>query len=514
VRIAASALSAQIQPRVITVKSLAEQATASQPEQLEAILSTSVSLLSDFDGGLAFFNAEGSLLAFSGNREVWENSTADVFPPLRAILSEGKEQVVSTTFVHPADGRALVLVIAVAPGGNLAAVGAFDPAGLMTSGLAKILPSPAQMTITVVDSNAQVLYQRGELLEKVAGNQSGVAEALRGESGVVYRTVAKEEHVVAYSPVTPFGWGLTLEESWEMVSSPALRATQVAPLVLAPALLMALGGLWFGARQIVQPLQQLESKAISLAWGNFKAIEEPVGGIAEIRRLQVELAHMAAKVQAAQKSLHDYIGVITSAQEEERRRLARELHDDTLQALIALKQRVQLAQMALCDAPARRSLEEIETLTDQTIENLRRLTRALRPIYLEDLGLTPALEMLARDTAQAMGAPVDFHQFGVERRLTAPLELALYRMAQEALSNVSRHARATRAALHITFAPQTVILEVSDNGQGFEVPKSPAEFASAGHFGLLGLYERADLLGARFEIQSTVGQGTRLTIQL
>ena len=209
---------------------------------------------------------------------------------------------------------------------------------------------------------------------------------------------------------------------------------------------------------------------------------------------------MARKVKAAQQSLHSYIGAITSGQEEERRRLARELHDDTIQSLIALKHRVELAQLASNNGSSEASLVEVVSLTEKTIENVRRQTRALRPIYLEDLGLVTALEMLARETSQAANIPVDFQRLGTENRLNPNAELALYRMAQEALNNVIRHAQASQANLGISFTSQEVTLQVSDNGRGFDVPNSPAEFAPGGHFGLLGMYERAELIGARLEI--------------
>jgi len=299
-----------------------------------------------------------------------------------------------------------------------------------------------------------------------------------------------------------------------MVSSPTLRTSQMIPLILVPALLLAMLALWFGARQIVRPLQKLESKAAKLAWGNFQEIEKPVGGIAEIRDLQNELAHMAGQLQAAQKSLHSYIGAITQGQEAERLRLARELHDDTIQSLIALKQRVQLARMPHKKGSPIPELEELEGLIEQTIDDLRRTTRALRPIYLEDLGLVAALEMLVRETGQSSGLPIDFNASGTEHRLPADVELALYRMVQEALNNAVHHAQARDISLRIEFTPQSVKLEIADDGKGFEVPKTPAEFTPQGHFGLLGLYERAELIGAQLEINSSPGQGTHLSINL
>jgi len=341
----------------------------------------------------------------------------------------------------------------------------------------------------------------------------GVTESLRGESGTRYVQVDNSEHVIAYSPIPSTGWALITEEAWQAVVSPTLQVTQMAPLVLVPAFILALIALWFGATQIVQPLQRLESKAAALVWGDFEAIKESVGGISEVQHLQMELTEMSHKVQAAQEGLHDYIGAITSAQEDERMRLARELHDDTIQAVIALKQRLQLAQKSIKDQHGRQSLNELETLAEQTIENLRRLTRALRPIYLEDLGLVTALEMLAREMSQTNHLAVDFQKTGQERRLSREVELSLYRIAQESLNNVIKHSKATHADLKIAFDAAEIKMEVSDNGSGFLVPKSPTELAPSGHFGLLGVHERADLIGARLEIESILGKGTRLRVR-
>ena len=304
------------------------------------------------------------------------------------------------------------------------------------------------------------------------------------------------------------------EETWKTATDPALELTLVAPLVLIPPLLFAVAALWFGARQIVRPLQRLEVKAAALAAGDFESIKEPVGGISEVKHLQYGLAEMSRKVQAAQEGLHDYIGAITAAQEEERMRLARELHDDTIQAVIALKQRVQLAERSTSDQASRGTLSELETLAEQTIVNLRRLTHALRPIYLEDLGLVTALQMLARESSQANGLEIDFQQTGQERRLAREAELALYRIAQEALNNVVRHSKASRAELRIAYQENEIHLQVKDNGKGFDVPRNLTDFAPGGHFGLLGMRERADLIGARLEVNSNAGLGTELSVWL
>ena len=149
----------------------------------------------------------------------------------------------------------------------------------------------------------------------------------------------------------------------------------------------------------------------------------------------------------------------------------------------------------------------------------RRLMRALRPIYLEDLGLVTALEMLVNETSQANHLDVKFQPSGKERRLSREVELAFYRIAQEAMNNIVHHANAKHANVQLAFNKE-IKLEVMDDGIGFNIPKSPTDFAPSGHFGLLGIRERADLIGAKLEVQSAqslkgeAGHGTRVLVHL
>jgi signal transduction histidine kinase len=273
--------------------------------------------------------------------------------------------------------------------------------------------------------------------------------------------------------------------------------------------------IWFGAQRVIQPLQSLEDRAAKLAWGDFQAIEEPVEGIEEINRLQRTLIHMSQKVLLAQQGLRGYIGAITAGQEDERSRLARELHDDTIQSLIALGQRVQLTRIKLAEGQLTdSSLAEIQGLNEQNIKELRRITRDLRPLYLEDLGLVATLDMLARETSKETGIDVNFQRIGDERRLMPEIEIAFYRMAQEGLSNVVRHANASQASIVIDFNQKSTTLTISDDGQGFVIPESPAEFAPRGHYGLLGLHERGELIGAKLEIHSSPDRGTQIVIAI
>lgn len=514
VRAAASALTDQLNQRIADIRLLATSASVAPSTQaLSVILERDDVLGANFDGGLAFFSPNGQLVTSAGNTELWENLDFESKPGLEEII----DPTTAPALYSPNSQEDSDLLLAAAPVSQEGpiAIGAFSSEKLIEQTLNEVFNPGESGTAFVIAQDHQLIFRIGTDIEK--GNLAthpGVEAALDGNTGSTFLQAGGDEHVAAYSNIQPVGWALVIEEPWDAVASPLLVTTEYAPFVLIPVVVLALIALGFVTRWIIQPLQGLESKANELAWGNYEAIEGSTGGVAEIRHLQSALVHLAHKVKAYQQGLRGYIGAITMGQEEERHRLARELHDDTLQSLIALNQRVQLAQLGQDGNSAIESLPEIQALTEQTIQNLRRLTRNLRPIYLEDLGLVAALEMLTRETQQVSEVEVKFTCTGMETRLSAAVELALYRIAQEALSNVVRHANASLATLTIAFSQKAARLEITDNGVGFEVPKSPAEFAPTGHFGLLGLHERAEMIGGRLEISSTPGQGTWVLLYL
>ena len=146
-------------------------------------------------------------------------------------------------------------------------------------------------------------------------------------------------------------------------------------------------------------------------------------------------------------------------------------------------------------------------IADATQE-VRRFSQALRPLYLDDVGLVPALEMLVRE------AEAELQVAGTPRRLGEDKELALYRIAQEALNNVRRHAHASTVRVAIHFGLTGVTLAAGDNGVGFAVPDQYTVLTKDGHFGLMGMKERAQLMGGRFSIVSRRGEGTVLCVQV
>ena len=512
IRSATAALAAQVADRRRLVQGLARALDNSTDTVSLATLGT---LAAGFDGGMAVLASDGAVIETSNEASAWANR------PLQALLAAWPATdptYLSSSFVDSDGGRRVLIAARVSPERQV--VGAFAPESLVRDGLALDDDMDMAMSLSwvLVEAEGNVLFKQGELLsEGPLMDHPGVADALRGESGTQFLPGDQgQEHVVAYAPISGTPWALLTEEPWDQVEGPLLRGSLIAPLILIPAIILALVVLGFGLRQIVQPLRALERQAADLGQGNFAAIEQPVGGITEIQRLQAELARMAAKVQEAQASLRGYLGAMTAGQEEERRRLARELHDDTVQSLIALDQRAQLAQHSAAQStPAIRArLEEVRTMTSALIADIRRVIRAMRPIYLEDLGLLPAIEMLARDVETATGISVAYSVTGQVKRLAAAQEIGLYRIVQEALANAARHAQARTIQIKTTFADHALHLQVSDDGQGFAPPQRWSSLSQDGHFGLMGMQERAELIGAQLRIHSSPGNGTTIDIQL
>ena len=391
-----------------------------------------------------------------------------------------------------------------------------DPATELAQILDRSLPDDRSTAVFVVDPLGEIIYQQGHLHDDGAFlvQHAGVAEGLSGERGILFAPAPDGEHIVAHAPLDVNGWAIIVEEPWQQVLSTQLRVTELAPLTLIPLIAVTLAALWFGQRQVVTPLRHLAQQAGQLGNGHFDAIHAPIDGISEIRQLQTQFKKMAAKVEQAQRNLRDYASAVTLGQEEERKRVARELHDGAIQTLTVINQEVKLAQWDNPQGELAEMLAHMEDEIATLMKELRHMIRDLRPSYLEELGLVAALETLIKDYRSTWKLPIRFKVEGKEQMLESTESLALYRITQEALNNVQQHAAATDVAVYLRFEPSLLRLTILDNGQGFDPPASFIANSADGHFGLLGAYERAELIGAHLAVVSAPDDGTEVTISL
>jgi two-component system sensor histidine kinase DegS len=250
-----------------------------------------------------------------------------------------------------------------------------------------------------------------------------------------------------------------------------------------------------------EAIMQLTTRLI-LSDGKPQAFHNMARDITEERRLQ--------------HNLEFYLRQVLQAQEEERKRLARELHDDASQQILLLTHGIDnVASKTEKYSPQelRNQLGRLYELSQQTYQGIKRYAQALRPSILDDLGLVAAIKWLGEETHRLSGIEVEVN-IDVIPPLSPETQLVLFRIVQEALNNVYRHSGASEATVAVQCQGNEVRVTISDDGRGFELPQQLSEFAAQGKLGLTGMGERVQLIGGRLEVSSRRGQGTTVMVRV
>src|SRR5687767_2000658 len=217
------------------------------------------------------------------------------------------------------------------------------------------------------------------------------------------------------------------------------------------------------------------------------------------------------RLRNSREQLRALTAHLERVREEERTRIAREIHDELGQALTGLKMDLSWFAARLENQPAlQEKSSSMLKLIDSTVHAVRRLSTELRPAILDSLGLIPAIEWLAQEFEKRTGVNCEFVSADDDLNLDHERTTALFRICQEALTNVTRYANATAVHIVLEIDNQQVVLQISDNGRGI----TDAEKKATNSFGLLGMRERARLLGGTFEITGEPGKGTALTVRI
>ena len=218
---------------------------------------------------------------------------------------------------------------------------------------------------------------------------------------------------------------------------------------------------------------------------------------------------MVEELQAKETVRQELLKKVISAQEDERKRISRELHDEASQSLtsliLGLKYLSELDDHEKSPAMA----ADLKELASSTLKEVHRIAVELRPTVLDDMGLVPAIERFVKFFKRQYRLDVDFHaQNRIESRLPNEIEITLYRIVQEALTNVAKYAEACNASIVLEIKPDYVNLIIEDDGKGFDVDQVLKSSASDSHLGIAGMQERTSLLGGEFTIESSPDQGT------
>ncbi len=263
----------------------------------------------------------------------------------------------------------------------------------------------------------------------------------------------------------------------------------------------------------LRPLDDLQSAVDEVRQGNLNVQVTP-DALADERfeRLFATFNQMVATLEADAQQLHRLSRLILQAQEDERQRVARELHDEAAQALTSLLVHLRLLERAHNPEEAQQRVEELRQLTAQALEEVRRVALDLRPKILDDLGLEAALGWRMDELNAGGLVQTELQVTGVKQRIPHELELVLYRVAQEALNNVARHAQAAHATIALRQGPDWLTLEIRDDGIGFD-PQQPdlgRTLDRPGGLGLMGMQERLAMVGGTLTIESRPRIGTQV----
>jgi signal transduction histidine kinase len=380
----------------------------------------------------------------------------------------------------------------------------------------------------LVDEYGIILYHPSpDLIGLDASGNPVVAALLQGEAGAQTVRLEGRTSVMGYVPISQHrlsnslladaswdGWGLLAVERWDTLVAPVEPYLYLMTLLLVLLLAVPLAILALSGRSITGPLESLAAQAERVASGEFDTQVSIESGPSEVRNLEEAFNKMVVQLLKYRTDIQTYLVSILNTQEEERKRIARELHDETAQTLIVLGRRIEVAQELAENQELADQLEALRDMVDDTLQGVRRFTGDLRPPLLEELGLPRTLEILGGRIEREEALNVEVKIVGEPSPLLPEVELGLYRLTQEGLSNVWRHAQANQVEVMLSYMEDAVKLEIVDDGIGFDAPSDPAELLRAGRLGLMGIHERARLLGGKATIRSEQGGGTIVSIEI
>ena len=301
--------------------------------------------------------------------------------------------------------------------------------------------------------------------------------------------------------------------SWDKLLGPMVSLTTFWPFIMGILGLIGIFSVYIMWQKVIMPLKDLEEEVSMLSWGEevpLKNAPEAVTELQKLREALVVLANSAIdKVQLSRRYVNDLVKV----QEEERARISREIHDGPLQDLTALIQRLRLLSIDM-DSPLEREkqLKEAESAAMAGVKEMRELCNDLTPPWL-DLGIVQAITELSERQSAQLDIKIHLDIQDIPD-LPDDATLAFFRVAQEAVNNSAKHSEAENVSISLKNTGKMILLQIEDDGKGFEVPDNFTELRVQGHRGLSNMRERMSIVGGHFSIFSTPGKGTVIRCEL
>ncbi len=389
-------------------------------------------------------------------------------------------------------------------------------------------------TAFLVDDSGEVIAQAGgEPLTPDTWEPITIEHLVASkQAGTVIDREHGPSHVEAYHPLETLPAGVVVEEREDRALAIPQRMERNMLWIGAGALFVASAGVVLHSRSVVRPLRLLTDASAKIAAGALgdpihMRREDEVGQLArsfetmrqrlqesQEQRLRWE-EELESRVRQRTQEVQSLLRRVISAQEEERMRIARELHDESAQDLLALLAGVQAAEMALPDSPqrAKEVLIGVKPSAKRALEDMRKSILELRPSALDDLGLAPAIRGFAESRLRPANIELRWDAVDELDDLPEPTTITLFRITQAAINNVVQHAQASHVGIRLSSTETHVAIEVQDDGLGFDYAGLRHSPSDTRGLGILGMKERANLIGGTVELDSVQGQGTTVRIR-
>lgn len=518
-RTAATGLSQNIQAYADVLEAVAtsDAVRSGEPDRQREALELNGRVLQVFDGGVFVLNAQGTITAVDRERPdmIGRNlAYASYFQTTRAL----RRTTFSDIILDPGSQDQAIIVAApiLDRQGDFQGIvlGAFRLLNQRLGRELRDLRVGDNGVAYLVDRNGRAIFHTD--FNTVSQNLSEEEAVDRLRHGENYGSVLEGDgstptFVVSFARVSVTGWGLVIREPWAEVIAPVQPYARFILLTLILGFFLTAVLVSLTVRRVTDPIAELVRSTTRVARGDFSSRVQG-SSIKELEELGRSFNFMIDQIARYRAGMRRYVAAVTHSQEDERKRISRDLHDDTVQSLIAIGQRLDLCRAKLSDGEEiGEDLLEVRHMVTDTVKNVRQFSRDLRPLALEDLGLIPALQYLVNELS---GIEAKLEVEGEVGKLAPEMEVAIYRVVQEALQNIRKHAGACTAVVHIVFREHNVDITVRDDGRGFEVPENISELARRGSFGVMGIEERVKLFGGAFHIFSQPGEGTRVSVIL
>jgi signal transduction histidine kinase len=522
-----------------------------------------------FTDGIFLLDMDGNVVLTYPPSQIQKTNLKGI-PYVKKTLDE-KKPVISNIYTEEEKLRKVIYVLVPLKDkdGNTigAAGGEINPTSYVLNNLIKAVYPGEESVIELVDGNGMVITANNQsrvfaisdhnkvISGFISEKKKAVIKCHRchedgGAVGSAYEDEPrKTTDILAFSPLSGAPWGIAIRESEKQLFAPSSYLKRVFFILgiisIGSALLLAIGM----SRSIVNPVNSLIAATKQITKGNLKspitvASKDEIGilgesfesmrvrlseSLDELQRYNEELEERVAKrtreLQQSRKRLENMLQVAITAQEDERMRIARELHDETSQSIAALGMSLDIASMALGENKlAPESLRELREKVGQLLVGINRLIQNLRPPVLDDLGLESAVRWLLERHFAGKGIKYELNTCekvpelisGNGSHMDKKIELTLFRVIQEAVVNISKHSNASNVSVVITCKDSRIEVRIEDDGVGFDLEEviRHADMNEGKGFGLLGLRERVSLLDGTLQIHSKPGEGTSITVDI